>query len=134
MNEPVYFFHKWVHVYLLNGQNGSFCNSICRCLMFLHVYYFSCLSTKFADWYFVYLFSQSVYFVLLHYRQKINVFFLSTLSLSTFFTDKKFVYFLHSKIVSFCSSICRYLTFSMCFFIHVCLLFSRPGTLSSYCH
>ena len=134
MNEHVYFFHRWVHVYLFHGQNGSFCISICRCLMFLHVYYFSCLSIKFADWYFVYLFSLSVYFVLLHYRQKIYVFFLSTLSLSTFFTDNKFVYFLHSKNVSFCYSICRYLTFSMSFFIHFCLLFSCPGILSSYCH
>ena len=50
---------------------------------------FSCLSTKIADWYFVYPFSRSEYFVLLHYRQKIDGFFLSTLSLSFFFPQPR---------------------------------------------
>ena len=76
----------------------------------------SCLSTKSADWCFVYpFFSRSEYFFLLHYRQKIDVFFFF-LSLSTFFTDKKFVYFFHSKNVSFCNSICRHLMFLNVYF------------------
>ena len=64
---PVYFFHGWVHVYLFYGQNGSFCNSMCICLTFLHV----CLLNSQIDALFI-LFSRSEYFVLLHYRQKID--------------------------------------------------------------
>lgn len=61
---PVYFFHGWVHVYLFHGQNGSFCNSMCSCLTFLHVCLLNprigALST---------FSSRSEYFVLLHYKQ-----------------------------------------------------------------
>ena len=44
------------------------------------------------------------------------MFFVVFLSLSTFFTDKKFVYFFHSKNVSFCNSICRHLMFLNVYF------------------
>ena len=125
---PVYFFHGWVNVYLFHGQNGSFCNSMCSYLTFLHVCLLNprigALST---------LFSRSEYFVLLHYRQKIDVFwgffypcllFSQTRNLSTFFTVRMF-----RSLTAYAGIWC----FSMSIF-HVCLLLSRLGTLSSYFH
>ena len=91
---PVYFFHGWVYVYLFHGQNGSFCNSMCSCLTFLHVCLLNPRIGALSA-----LFSRSEYFVLLHYRQKIDVLgvifypcllFSKTRNLSTFFTVRMF--------------------------------------------
>ena len=107
---PVYFFTDWYLVCLFHSKNVSFSNSICRNLMFLHVFFF---------FFRVGLLISRVCTLSTFFHVQCNSFCSTTgrklmilrllLRLSTFSRTIRLSTCFRSKMDLFCNSICRYL-------------------------